>query len=92
MCSAPSLGANSVKKDIIRSLNVSEMPSAACITSNQEYGYGVASWHSSMSDAEHNARLMNGRAVPIHYDEDGEMVFPHEATEALDKFIGHPEE
>jgi hypothetical protein len=58
----------------------------ACVTFDidGEYGAGVYSWHGSEADAEHNARITGGRAVPVDRM-DGEVIVPSLARMVLDR-------
>jgi len=60
----------------------------ACVTSNDEYGYGVYSWHVNRKDALHNANITKGVVVKVQFDSDGCVILPKEATIAVNKFLG----
>jgi hypothetical protein len=71
----------------IPSLGINSKPSFACVTNSKRWGFGVFSWHLSLKDAEHNARVTGGTAVPVDYV-DGELITPSLATKAIDRWFG----
>jgi hypothetical protein len=70
----------------IPSLCIASKPSWACVVASDKLGYGVWSWHSSKADAEHNASILDGRAVPVDYH-NGQIIIPPLAKTAVNKFF-----
>lgn len=71
---------------IIPSVSIADKPSHCCITNN-EWGYGVFSWHINIHDAQHNAKVTGGICMPVDYV-DGELVVPSLAHSIISKKFG----
>lgn len=62
--------------DIIKiSVTAWSKPEWCCVTNTDKLGYGVYSWHHKKEDADHNAEVLKGKAVPVDYYK-GEMITP----------------
>ena len=59
----------------------------ACVTSNEEFGYGVYSWHTNIRQARRNAGRTRGMAVPVIREANGEYRTPAEAKIAVNRFL-----
>ncbi|RJQ30284.1 hypothetical protein C4565_00435 [Candidatus Parcubacteria bacterium] len=71
---------------MVPSLSINDLRvQAACITNSEEYGYGVWSWNKSMEDAQINAEITGGMAVPVDWI-NGEVIVPNAAQVALSMF------
>jgi hypothetical protein len=57
------------------SLSVTDEPEYAVVTSSDEHGYGVFSWHIIKQQAIHNAQVTDGIVVPVDYV-NGELIIP----------------
>jgi len=69
-------------------VGIDQHPTFAVVTNN-DYGIGVHSWHTDKREAIVTARCVGGIAVPVHYDEQGELIVPPLAKIYRDRFISH---
>jgi len=60
---------------IIPSVPMYTNPEWCCVTNTEKLGYGVYSCHHKKEEAEHNAKILKGKAVPIDYYK-GVMITP----------------
>lgn len=58
-------------------------PQFAVVTANPKWGYGIFSLHHIAYEAKHNARLTNGRAVPLDWVGE-EPILPPLARTVMD--------
>lgn len=62
-------------RQLVESLAITSKPDWACVVANPKIGYGVYSWHRTKEEAQHNANILEGTAVPVDYI-GGELIVP----------------